>query len=95
MRDVTYPPCSERGSSGGAGGSSPERQRDRAGWAGDPFGSFALELFEVVPMGLLTEINGRLRVPVATGGQAVVVLASVSACRRQALSIFSAGVAGR
>src|SRR6266567_3231548 len=42
-------------------------------------GSFALVFSEVIPVGLLADISGHLRVPVGTGGLMVVVPAAVAA----------------
>ena len=82
--------AAERVSSGRAGGPWPGRRRHRAGWAGDRFGPFARVFFEVVPMGLLAELSGTSASRSRPAGKRS-LLPSVSACRRRALSVFSAG----
>jgi predicted MFS family arabinose efflux permease len=53
-------------------------------------GSFALVFSEVIPVGLLGDISGHLRVPVGTGGLMVVVPAGAAAVAAPVLALCSA-----
>jgi predicted MFS family arabinose efflux permease len=53
-------------------------------------GSFALVFSEVIPVGLLADISGHLRVPIGTGGLMVVVPAVAAAAAAPLLTLCSA-----
>ena len=53
-------------------------------------GSFALVFSEVIPVGLLADISGHLRVSVGTGGLMVVVPAVAAAVAAPLLTLCSA-----
>jgi predicted MFS family arabinose efflux permease len=69
------------------------RAGERNAWAAVvsiALGSFALVFSEVIPVGLLADISGRLRVSVGTGGLMVVVPAVAAAAAAPVLTLCSA-----
>ena len=69
------------------------RAGERNAWAAVvciALGSFALVFSEVIPVGLLGDISGHLRVPAGTGGLMVVVPAAAAAVAAPVLALCSA-----
>ena len=58
-------------------------------------GSFALVFSEVIPVGLLADISGHLRVSVGTGGLMIVVPAVTAAVAAPLLALCSARLEAR